>query len=130
MLRGKNEAGWFVTGDRLLHSGSTLHFKGRNDTQIKILGERVELDSLQARIEALAGTDYAISAVADERSGWRIILVAGDGVPVDDALQLYNDNSLGIERAGASTRVAKIPRNDLGKLCREKLDQLLRASGA
>ena len=123
---GKDANGWFVTGDRMLHDGNTLQFRGRNDNLLKILGERVELDHLQARIESLAGTSYAISAIPDKRSGWRVILVAGDGMPVEDVQRQYNNNSLAIERATTSRRVAKIPRNALGKLCREKLDQMLR----
>lgn len=129
LLRGKDENGWFVTGDRMFHSGRTLQFRGRNDTLLKILGERVELDGLQARIESLAGESFAITAIPDERCGWRIILVAGDGAPVDDVLRLYNNSSLSIERASGSARVDKIPRTALGKLCREKLDQLLGDEG-
>lgn len=126
LLRGKDEDGWFLTGDRMLHNGNTLQFRGRNDTLLKILGERVELDELQARIESIAGESFAVTAIADERCGWRIILVAGNGLPVDDVMRLYNNSSLSIERASGSSRVDNIPRTALGKLCRAKLDQLLR----
>jgi O-succinylbenzoic acid--CoA ligase len=125
LLRAKDENGWFVTGDRMFLTGRTLQFRGRNDTMLKILGESVELDRLQARIESLAGESFAITAIPDERRGWRIILVAGDGASVDDVMRLYNNSSLAIERASGLVRVDEIPRTALGKLCREKLDQLL-----
>ena len=113
--------GWFSTGDITELSGRMLQVTGRSDAMVKVLGERVELDMLQARLESIAGKQVAVSAVADERRGYQLVLVYEEGVSQRDVLDRYNQDTPGPERIGEGFEVKQIPRNALGKLRRGKI---------
>jgi len=55
---------WYRTGDLAYQDSSgTFHHLGRIDNQVKILGNRVELEEVEAHLRDIAGTDL-VAAVA------------------------------------------------------------------
>jgi amino acid adenylation domain-containing protein len=55
---------WYRTGDLAFEDSSgTFHHLGRIDNQVKILGNRVELDEVEAHLREIVGTD-SVAAVA------------------------------------------------------------------
>jgi len=61
VLRGQR---WYLTGDWVYQDAElTLHHLGRIDNQIKVLGNRVELEDVEAHLREVTGTDLA-AAVA------------------------------------------------------------------
>ncbi|MCP4847967.1 MAG: AMP-binding protein [Verrucomicrobiaceae bacterium] len=122
-----NEEGWFSTGDRMRLSGRMLKALGRGDSMIKVLGEKVELDALQARVESIAGTASGVAAVTDERCGYKLILVFERGVDAVDILNRFNSMSTGPERLSEIFPLKEIPRNSLGKVRRKELNGMINA---
>jgi acyl-CoA synthetase (AMP-forming)/AMP-acid ligase II len=55
---------WYRTGDLAFEdSNGTFHHLGRIDNQVKILGNRVELEEIEAHLREITGTD-SVAAVA------------------------------------------------------------------
>jgi acyl-coenzyme A synthetase/AMP-(fatty) acid ligase len=55
---------WYRTGDLVCRDDSgAFHYLGRIDNQIKILGNRVELEEVEAHLREIVGTDM-VAAVA------------------------------------------------------------------
>lgn len=49
---------WYLTGDRVVRDAAgTLHYLGRVDNQMKVLGHRVELEEIEAHLRIVAGAD-------------------------------------------------------------------------
>lgn len=62
---------WYRTGDLAYQDSSgAFHHLGRTDNQVKILGNRVELEEVEAHLREIAGTDL-VAAVAWPRTGDR-----------------------------------------------------------
>jgi len=61
VLRGKR---WYRTGDLVFRDErGVFHHLGRIDNQVKVLGNRVELDEVEAHLRAITGTDL-VAAIA------------------------------------------------------------------
>jgi len=61
MLRGKR---WYRTGDLVYRDErGVFHHLGRIDNQVKVLGNRVELEEVEAHLRAITGTDL-VAAIA------------------------------------------------------------------
>jgi amino acid adenylation domain-containing protein len=59
VLKGKR---WYRTGDLVCRDkGGSFHFLGRIDNQVKILGNRVELEEVDAHLREIAHTDMVAS---------------------------------------------------------------------
>ena len=68
MLNGQR---WYRTGDLAFQDASgVFHHLGRIDNQVKVLGNRVELDEVEAHLREVTGT-AAVAAVAWPREGDR-----------------------------------------------------------
>jgi len=52
---------WYRTGDLVMIKENCLHYMGRKDDQVKILGHRVELQEIDYVLRKASGTDMAIS---------------------------------------------------------------------
>jgi acyl-CoA synthetase (AMP-forming)/AMP-acid ligase II len=52
---------WYRTGDLVMRKDNCLHYLGRKDNQVKILGHRVELQEIDYILRRASGTDMAIS---------------------------------------------------------------------
>ncbi|HJV66033.1 MAG TPA: amino acid adenylation domain-containing protein [Geomonas sp.] len=72
---GKSEL-YYRTGDRVRRplAGQPLIYLGRMDTQIKVLGHRVELAEIEAVLREEAGSDIAIAL------GWPVTASGANGV--------------------------------------------------
>lgn len=61
LIRGRR---WYRTGDLVYRDGSDiLHHMGRIDNQVKVLGNRVELEEIEAHLRTVIGDD-TVAAVA------------------------------------------------------------------
>jgi amino acid adenylation domain-containing protein len=69
------EATWYLTGDLAREDADgVLHHLGRVDNQVKVQGNRVELEDLDAHLRAASGSDAAASV------GWPIVDGAVQGL--------------------------------------------------
>jgi O-succinylbenzoic acid--CoA ligase len=63
---------WFTTNDHVEIEGRNLHWLGRADAVVKILGELVNLDHVQQALSALTQQKVVVVAMADERNAHRL----------------------------------------------------------
>ena len=98
--------------------------RGRVGDFVKIGGESVDLNRLDAILRYIAGDGAAVVAVADARLG-RVIHLAATGA-AEGIVEAFNAQVLPYERIRGVHRVARIPRSPLGKLLRGELEQLLK----
>lgn len=123
--------GWFATEDRVKIGRGTLRFLGRRDDLIKILGELVSLNVLEARLHSLV-QDFQLSqevvliASPQLRSGFEIVLVFLESdytaAQVEQLVESFNRDLLPIQQVKRTHGVAKIPRTELGKILKPQLD--------
>ena len=119
--------GWFETEDRVeLTSEGRLRWLGRADSVVKILGELVSLDALQADLDALLDRPGA-AVVLDLSSGRdrELVVVAERGCAANSLLERFNADRPGLQRASRILEVERLPRTTLGKVPRERLRRLL-----
>jgi D-alanine--poly(phosphoribitol) ligase subunit 1 len=61
---------WYLTGDLALRDQrGALHWLGRTDHQVKIMGHRVELEDIEAHLRAASGSDAVAAVVVDVTGG-------------------------------------------------------------
>ncbi len=120
--RAADGDGWFATGDLARLQGRSLWLSGRSDAVVKVLGEKVDLQALQGRLEAMAGTAFAVVAVPDPRAGHRLLL-AGPEAGGARVLAAFNREVPGFERLAGRVVIDAVPRSELGKVCRGELTQ-------
>jgi len=118
--------GWFVTEDFGEVEGRRVRVRGRAADFVKIGGESVDLNRLDAIIRYIAGDAAAVVAVPDARLG-RVIHLAATG-EAERIVEAFNAQVLPYERIRAVHRVAAIPRSPLGKLLRAELERLVNGS--
>ncbi len=111
--------GWFTTNDRMALSGRTLHWLGRSDALVKILGELVDLDAVQRQLSALAARPVVVVAVPDERAGQR--LCAGPLSP--KVLAEYHASCAPFARITTVLRKEQIVYSPLGKPLRAQTQE-------
>jgi O-succinylbenzoic acid--CoA ligase len=106
--------GWFATGDAAelnrRADGTRLAHLCRLGRTVKLLGELVDLDAL----EAAAGPGVAIIALADARAGSRLVAVAEHGSGFDP--ERFNASRPGFERVDPVIWVGSLPRTASGKV--------------
>lgn len=111
---------WYRTGDLVEQDeGGCLHFVGREDHQVKILGHRVELGEVEAAVRRATG---ASEVVVLESDGELRAVVVTDELPTD----LHR--TLGLPAHMVPRRwdvVDELPRNENGKVDRRKLAESL-----
>lgn len=113
-----------------------LRFLGRDSSFVKVLGELVNLTSLQARLDGLAvqaglppGT-AVILPMDDPRKDTRLVLVGEPPAErLDALLHQLNVTSAGYERLQESRVVTALPRTSLGKLDAAALRTQLASTG-
>ena len=116
--------GWFLTEDFGEVDGRIVRVRGRAADFVKIGGESVDLNRLDALIRSMAGDAAAIVAVPDSRLG-RVIHLATT-TEAEGIVEAFNAQVLPYERIRAVHRVAAIPRSPLGKLLRAELERLVK----
>ncbi|MGJ8656410.1 MAG: AMP-binding protein [Akkermansiaceae bacterium] len=118
--------GWFRTSDRVelleKDEGVGIRFLGRSDQQVKILGELVNVSALEIRLKEVIGGEVYVVGLADERRGVRLFPVVVDGLLVDRIRDLGWG---GLERLEGAVVVGEFPRNEMGKLSRSKLVEVV-----
>ncbi len=105
-----------------------LSFLARESSLVKVMGELVNMEELQSRLESLTDAPHrvAICALPDARKGSKLVLVGELSAPELEELQVrFNHNVLGIEKIEESVGLPKIPRSALGKLDRARISSLL-----
>lgn len=118
--------GWYRSSDSVaLEDGAKrLRWLGREDSMVKILGELVSLDALQAELETwLAGEGFAnevaVVDLAEGRDRKLVLVVAGK---IEDCEQLgrlvdrWNAERPGFKQLARVSSVEQLPRSSLGKL--------------
>lgn len=115
--------GWFRTDDLAELEGDRLRIIGRRGDVVKVGGESVDLGRLD-RILTEIGADAAVFAEPDERLGAVIGLAVASGNPAEIAAELIR-RVLPFERPRRVVSVPAIPRSDLGKVIRRRLDALI-----
>ena len=125
---------WHATQDRVALENRRLTPLGRADTQVKVLGELVDVEAIERELAALAdggfppGT-FAVVAVPDARAEHALIPVF-DGT-VDAALMAavlarYAGRATGLLRLQAPVVLARFPSSPLGKPRRAEIVAALR----
>ena len=128
----KDGDGWFRTSDRVELTESGLYFRGRVTSEVKVLGELVDIDQLQSRVEALVAMDggdktrYLVLALPDKRRGHELVLADASGAGMGtEIVREANEKLAGYERISRSLPVDQIPRSALGKPLRRVLEKRL-----
>jgi O-succinylbenzoic acid--CoA ligase len=114
---------WHQTRDRVTLSGRLLTPIGRADTQVKVLGELVDLESLERELTdlsdgMLAPGSMVIVAVPDARAGYLLVPVfaeSTDASQVSAALIRYAASAPGFRRLLAPVRLDLLPVSLLDK---------------
>ena len=114
-----DQSGWWRSADRVVLSGRELHFAGRADRVVKVLGELVHLEEVERSLAA-AGLErgrFVVVAVPAARRGMELVVVleASHG-PEETALAAYRAGAAPFARVGRVVRVAALPRSPIGKV--------------
>jgi amino acid adenylation domain-containing protein len=126
---GKEEV-YYRTGDRVrrLRAGGPLTHLGRVDSQIKVLGHRVELGEVEARVRTACGVDGVVAVgwpVTDSGYGAVEVFVEG-GKPEQDGLRRNLAASLPEYMLPRRFHfLDRLPRNANGKYDRTAMTKLL-----
>jgi len=118
MQRVVDDDGWFTTNDRVTLAGRVLTPLGRSDRVVKVLGEFVDLDAIEAAL-ATAGLPPdrgIVVALQDERAGMRPWLVT-DFPAAESTVAAANVKLPPFARL-AGLKHQELPRSSLGKVLR------------
>src|SRR5215471_816167 len=127
IVRGKR---WYRTGDLAYRDSSgTFHHLGRIDNQIKVRGQRVELEEVESYLREIYGTD-AVAAVAwpvDHGSADGIVAFVGGQTGEDgpDVKSKIKSRLPSYMVPSSIHRVESLPLNAHGKVNRKELVTLL-----
>lgn len=123
--------GWLQTGDRgRMDSEGYLYVLGRADDMIIRGGENISPVEIEDVLRAYPGVSDAVAiGVADAEWGQRIEAVLEAAAPVDEAsVKLFARSRLpGFKCPDAIRTVPCLPRNDMGKVLRRLVPELLEA---
>jgi O-succinylbenzoic acid--CoA ligase len=128
--------GWWRSADLgIVHEG-WLTVRGRADDAIKVGGELVALDALQAtldliRLDMLDPPDAALFTLPDDRLGSAVHLAVAPNDPARAAAlrERFDAGVLPFERIREVHCLEELPRTALGKVDRERLLAMVRRSG-
>lgn len=118
------EGEWFVTRDRVdLDEVEGVTPLGRADLCVKVLGELVDLQTIERRLVGLSLRrlhlrDLMVLALEDARAGHRLVPVvdaAADRAAVEQTLWLYHTKAPGPERLQDPVFLEGFPRSALDK---------------
>lgn len=124
---------WHVTSDLVRLENGRISPLGRADTRVKILGELVDPIEIEKKLlsisaGSLAPGSFAVIAVPDARMEHSLIAVfegSSERQFVLDWIEKYNASVVGYQRIGSSVFLAEVPRSELGKILRGKLQDML-----
>ena len=112
---------WFETQDRVEWRDGRLRFVGRRDAVVKILGELVDLASLDRRLADLtAGTPargrVRLLAEPDERAGRRLVLEVAAALDAGSLIERFNALQPPFARIAGHRTVETLALSALGKV--------------
>ncbi len=114
--------GWFTTSDLadlLEIDGRTgIKFLGRSDQQVKILGELVDISTLESSLTEILQHEVYLIPLSDDRRGMKLFPVVGQPSHIDSIRDL---GWRGLHRLEDPVVIPILPRNAMGKLQRVKL---------
>ncbi|GAA5482820.1 AMP-binding protein [Haloferula sargassicola] len=116
--------GRFATTDRVQLDGREITVLGRSDRRVKVLGELVDLDSIESRFES-----SILVALPDPRRGSRLVLVTSLAAS-GEQVAAFNREVAGPWRIDAVLHCDELPRTPLGKPDRRAAGRLASARSA
>jgi len=122
------EGGWLTTDDRGEVHGGVVEILGRVNSLIKIGGENVDVDRLEARLQTIKDElcldiEATLVPKPDVRLGYTIHLAAVqcDHRSLEQLINRFNESVLPFERIRGTHLVPHLPRSPLGKIIRSQL---------
>ena len=100
-----------------------LEIFGRADRQVKVLGELVDLDALEAWWRGKLGVEVALVALPEARRG-RVLYLVMEG---DGEWKKWNGELVGPARVEERVVVGELPRSGIGKVDRGSLERFILA---
>lgn len=126
MIRGER---WYLTGDLgSRDENGVFHHLGRVDNQIKLKGNRIELEEVDMHLRAAAGTELAATVAWPVTFGSAeglVSFVAGSARSADDILSAMLEELPRYMVPGAIRVVDTLPQNANGKIDRRALFESL-----
>ncbi len=122
MIEGKR---WYFTGDLGMRDGNgVLHHMGRADNQVKMKGNRIELEEVEMHLRRACGTDLAAVVawpVVDGSAQGLVGFIAGDGVDIAAVRREMAKTLPDYMVPGRLDVLAELPRNINDKIDRKAL---------
>ena len=107
--------GWFTTQDLVELEGDGIRVLGRSDSLVKVLGELVDITSIERRIERQTSCSAIVLTVTDERRGVRLVPV----IECSECSESIDLNEFrGVESLDSVRSMLVFPRSSLGKIQR------------
>ena len=129
-VRGKR---WYRTGDLVFQDAElTFHHLGRIDNQIKVLGNRVELEEVDAHLREIAGTDLVAAVAWPIHAGSAAGIVAfqcGSSVSPQALREAMQKRVPGYMVPHQIREIETMPLSSSGKIDRKALVRKLEAEG-
>lgn len=128
---------WHETSDRVLLENRRLTPLGRSDSQVKVLGELVDVEQIERELAALADGalapgSFIVAAVPDARTEHALVPVFEAPVAeaaIAAALGAYHAQAPGFRRLRPAVVLAEFPRSPLGKSLRAEITSQIQAGG-
>ena len=125
----KRATRWYRTGDLASEApGGVLHFHGRIDSQVKILGHRVELGEIEHVLRHAAETDLVAAIawpISDGSAAGVVAFVCGNRRPIDHIKRDCEERLAPYMVPKIVRELDAFPTNANGKIDRGRLRQLL-----
>jgi acyl-CoA synthetase (AMP-forming)/AMP-acid ligase II len=123
--------GWFHPGDvARLEADNLLVVTGREKTTLSLGGDKINPERIEAAIATFAGlAEVAVCGVPNALGNNELVAVVVSGKPVDiEALKEHCRTHVGLHFMPSRFMIAdRLPRNDMGKIDRQKLAASLRS---
>lgn len=104
--------GWFTTTDRVLVEDRHIHWQGRVDRTVKVIGELVDLSAIESKLSALVEQPVHVLAVPNERRQ-HFLIASHHAQPY---LAQYNETCAPFARISGTFDADLIQRSPLGKI--------------
>lgn len=124
---------WHRTSDRIQIGDGGLRPLGRSDLYVKVLGELVDLETIEERMLALSSRrlkrrSFVVAGVPDPRAGHLLVPVFDAAVGkavIEEVLMAHNALAPGLERLQAPVTLYPLPCSELGKPQRAEILAML-----